>query len=159
MIGWIEEAVGSVGAFVGGGFVSWSRGAPAWSGAIDLLGEFVVEGLIGGVGAVLVFLPQIALLFLFLAILDDCGYLARAAHLMDRILRSAGLPGRAFVPLLSGYACAVPAIMATRTMPRFRDRLITMMVIPLTSCSARLPVYTLLIAALFPATVAGTTPR
>ena len=102
-----------------------------------------------------VFVPQIALLFLFLALMEDCGYLARAAHLMDRILRAAGLPGQAFVPLLSGYACAVPAIMATRTLPRFRDRLLTMMVVPLTSCSARLPVYTLMIGALFPPTVAG----
>jgi len=123
--------------------------------AVELARDFVVEGLIGGVGSVLVFLPQIGLLFLFLALLDDCGYLARAAHLMDRVLRLAGLPGRAFVPLLSGFACAVPAIMATRTMPRFRDRLLTMMVIPLTSCSARLPVYALMIAALFPVAVDG----
>lgn len=154
-IGLIEEATSWFGAQVGSAFLALAAAVPGASGAIALLGEFVVEGLIGGVGAVIVFLPQIGLLFLFLALLEDCGYLARAAHLMDRILRAAGLPGRAFVPLLSGYACAVPAILATRTMPRFRDRLLTMLVIPLTSCSARLPVYTLLIGALFPATVAG----
>lgn len=156
MIGGIESAVGMLGAVVGSAFVWLSGTLPAWSGVIDLVGAFTVEGLIGGVGAVVVFLPQIGLLFLFLALLEDCGYLSRAAHLMDRILRAAGLPGRAFVPLLSGYACAVPAIMATRSMPRFRDRLLTMLVVPLTSCSARLPVYTLMIAALFPPTLAGT---
>ncbi len=153
MIGAIESGMGHLGTLVGAGFVAWAKAMPALAGPIELLGEFVVDGLIGGVGAVVVFLPQIGLLFLFLALLEDCGYLARAAHLMDRILRAAGLPGQAFVPLLSGYACAVPAILATRTMPRFRDRLLTMMVLPLTSCSARLPVYTLLIGALFPATV------
>jgi ferrous iron transport protein B len=99
--------------------------------------------------------PQIAVLFFLLALLEDCGYLARAAALMDRVLRLAGLPGRAFVPLLSGYACAVPAILSTRSIPRFRDRLLTMLVVPLTSCSARLPVYTLVVGALFPATVVG----
>jgi ferrous iron transport protein B len=124
-------------------------------GPLAIVGDLIVEGLIGGVGAVLVFVPQIALLFLFIAILEDCGYLARAAHLMDRLLRSAGLPGQAFVPLLSGFACAVPAIMATRTMPRARDRLLTMMVLPLTTCSARLPVYSLVIAAVFPETIPG----
>ncbi len=155
LIGWIETVFGWIGSAIAVGFASLATSWPSMAGPIEIAGDLVVEGLIGGVGAVLVFLPQIGLLFLFIAILDDCGYLARAAHLMDRILRTAGLPGRAFVPLLSGYACAVPAIMATRTMPRFRDRLLTMMVIPLTSCSARLPVYTLLIAALFPPTMAG----
>ena len=121
--------------------------------------EFLVHGVIAGVGSVVVFLPQIALLFLFLTLLEDCGYLARAAHLMDRILRAAGLPGAAFVPLLSGFACAVPAILASRTMPRFRDRLLTMLVVPLTSCSARLPVYTLVIGALFPETAWGLPAR
>ncbi|MFK7928234.1 MAG: ferrous iron transport protein B, partial [Myxococcota bacterium] len=130
-----------------------SMGAPEW---VSLGRDLVVDGLIGGVGAVVVFVPQIALLSMFIAIMEDSGYLARAAYLTDRILRLAGLPGRAFVPLLSGFACAVPAIQATRTLPRFRDRLLTMMVLPLTSCSARLPVYTLLIATLFPVTIAGT---
>jgi len=120
-----------------------------------IAGDLLADGIIGGVGAILVFVPQIALLFAFLAVLEDCGYLARAAQLMDRLLRAAGLPGKAFVPLLSGFACAVPAIMATRTMPRFRDRLLTMMVVPLTSCSARLPVYALIIAAVFPPSIDG----
>ncbi len=112
--------------------------------------DFVVDGLIAGVGSVLVFLPQILLLFFLLGLLEDFGYLARVAYLMDRIMRSMNLHGRAFVPMLSGFACAVPAIMATRTMERQRDRTLTMLVIPLMTCSARLPVYTLVIAALFP---------
>jgi ferrous iron transport protein B len=112
--------------------------------------DFLVQGVIGGVGAVMVFLPQILLLFLFLGFLEDCGYLARVAYLMDRIMRSMNLHGRAFVPMLSGFACAVPAILATRTMERRRDRILTMMVVPLMTCSARLPVYTLVIGALIP---------
>ncbi|MCB9675702.1 MAG: ferrous iron transport protein B [Alphaproteobacteria bacterium] len=148
-IGLIEDAFGFVGEQVGALF------GEAPSPALAIVRDFVVDGLIGGVGSILVFLPQIALLFFFIGLLEDSGYLARAAHLVDRVLRLAGLPGRAFVPLLSGYACAVPAIMATRAMPRFRDRLLTMLVIPLTTCSARLPVYTLIIAALFPATIQG----
>lgn len=115
-----------------------------------VLGDFVVDGVIGGVGTVLVFLPQILLLFLFLGLLEDLGYLARVAYLMDRVMRAMNLHGRAFVPMLSGFACAVPAIMATRTLERRRDRLLTMMVIPLMSCSARLPVYTLVITAMMP---------
>jgi ferrous iron transport protein B len=112
--------------------------------------DFLVDGVIGGVGSVIVFLPQILLLFFFIGLMEDTGYMARVAFLMDRIMRVMGLHGRAFVPMLSGFACAVPAIMATRTMERQRDRLLTMMVIPLMTCSARLPVYTLIIAALFP---------
>lgn len=114
-----------------------------------ILNELIVEGLIGGVGSVIVFLPQILLLFFFLGLMEDSGYMARVAYLMDRVMRLMGLHGRAFVPMLSGYACAIPAIMATRTMERSRDRLLTMMVVPLMTCSARLPVYTLLIGALF----------
>jgi ferrous iron transport protein B len=128
-----------------------------WSGAQlrGVLGDgvftdFLVQGVIGGVGTVMVFLPQILLLFLFLGFLEDCGYLARVAYLMDRIMRSMNLHGRAFVPMLSGFACAVPAVMATRTMERRRDRILTMMVVPLMTCSARLPVYTLVIGALIP---------
>jgi ferrous iron transport protein B len=117
----------------------------------SLVVDFLADGVIAGMGAVLVFLPQILLLFFFLGLLEDSGYMARVAYLMDRIMRSMNLHGRAFVPMLSGFACAVPAIMATRTMERRRDRLLTMLVIPLTTCSARLPVYTLIIAALFPA--------
>jgi ferrous iron transport protein B len=113
--------------------------------------DLLSQGVIGGVGNVLVFLPQILLLFLFVGVLEDTGYMARVAYLMDRVMKTLGLHGRAFVPMLSGYACAVPAILATRTMERRRDRLLTMLVIPLMTCSARLPVYTLVIAALFPA--------
>jgi ferrous iron transport protein B len=113
--------------------------------------DFLTDGVIAGVGSVLVFLPQILLLFLFLGFLEDCGYLARVAYLMDRIMRAMNLHGRAFVPMLSGFACAVPAVMATRTMERRRDRILTMMVVPLMTCSARLPVYTLVIAAIIPA--------
>jgi ferrous iron transport protein B len=105
---------------------------------------------LSGVGNVLVFLPQILLLFFFIGLLEDSGYMARVAYLMDRIMKALGLHGRAFVPMLSGFACAVPAILATRTMERQRDRLLTMLVIPLMTCSARLPVYTLIIGALFP---------
>ncbi len=112
--------------------------------------DFVTQGLVSGVGNVLVFLPQILLLFFFIGILEDSGYMARVAYLMDRVMKALGLHGRAFVPMLSGFACAVPAILATRTMERQRDRLLTMLVIPLMTCSARLPVYTLIIAALFP---------
>jgi ferrous iron transport protein B len=112
--------------------------------------DLLTQGLINGVGNVVVFLPQIMLLFLFIGLLEDSGYMARVAYLMDRVLRSVGLHGRAFVPMLSGFACAIPAVMATRTMERRRDRLLTMLVVPLMSCSARLPVYTLIIAALFP---------
>jgi ferrous iron transport protein B len=113
--------------------------------------DFLTGGLIAGVGSVVVFLPQILLLFLFIGIMEASGYMARVAYLMDRIMKSMNLHGRAFVPMLSGFACAVPAILATRTLERRRDRLLTMMVVPLMTCSARLPVYTLLIAALFPA--------
>ncbi|MET0412134.1 MAG: ferrous iron transport protein B [Polyangiaceae bacterium] len=121
--------------------------------------DLLTQGLINGVGNVVVFLPQIMLLFLFIGLLEDSGYMARVAYLMDRVLRSVGLHGRAFVPMLSGFACAIPAVMATRTMERRRDRLLTMLVVPLMSCSARLPVYTLIIAALFPpSTVFGWLP-
>jgi len=113
--------------------------------------DFLVDGVIAGLGSVLVFLPQILLLFFFIGLMEDSGYMARVAYLMDRIMKSMNLHGRAFVPMLSGFACAVPAIMATRTMERQRDRLLTMMVVPLMTCSARLPIYTLVIASLFPA--------
>jgi ferrous iron transport protein B len=115
----------------------------------DLRG-LIVDGVIGGVGSVLVFLPQIAMLFLFIGILEDSGYMARAAYLMDRLMRRVGLHGKSFIPMISGFACAVPAIMATRTIEEPKDRLATIMVVPLMSCSARLPVYTLLIGAFVP---------
>jgi ferrous iron transport protein B len=113
------------------------------------LQDLVKDGIFAGVGAVVVFVPQIALLFLFLAILEDSGYLARAAFLMDRLLSKVGLSGKAFIPLLSSFACAIPGIMATRTIENRRDRLATIFVAPFMSCSARLPVYGLLIAVLF----------
>lgn len=138
MIGVVESGVGALQTFVG-------NTLPAGT-----MTDLLTEGVIGGVGNVIVFLPQILLLFLFIGLLEDSGYMARVAYLMDRIMKSLGLHGRAFVPMLSGFACAIPAIMATRTMERHRDRLLTMMVIPLMTCSARLPVYTLIIAALFP---------
>jgi ferrous iron transport protein B len=116
----------------------------------SMVRDFVTRGLIGGVGNVVVFLPQILLLFFCIGLLEDSGYMARVAFLMDRIMKALGLHGRAFVPMLSGFACAVPAILATRTMERQRDRLLTMLVVPLMTCSARLPVYTLIIGALFP---------
>jgi len=116
----------------------------------SILRDLVTRGVIGGVGNVVVFLPQILLLFFCIGILEDSGYMARVAFLMDRIMKALGLHGRAFVPMLSGFACAVPAILATRTMERQRDRLLTMLVVPLMTCSARLPVYTLIIGALFP---------
>lgn len=116
----------------------------------SILRDFITEGLIAGVGSVVVFLPQILLLFLFISIMEATGYMARVAFLMDRLMKMLGLHGRAFVPMLSGFACAIPAIMATRTMERKRDRMLTMLVVPLMTCSARLPVYTLIIATLFP---------
>ena len=134
MIGWVEAVVGAAGGLVGGALPE------------GLFRDFVVDGIIAGVGAVLVFLPQILLLFLFVGLMEDSGYMSRVAFLMDRVMRLVGLHGRAFVPMMSGFACAVPAVVATRTMERRRDRLLTMMVVPLMTCSARLPVYTLLIA-------------
>jgi ferrous iron transport protein B len=120
------------------------------------LESLLVDGIIAGVGSVLVFIPQIAILFLFIGVLEDSGYMARAAFIMDRYMRRVGLHGRSFIPLLSGYACAVPAIMSARTIESPKDRLATIMVVPLMSCSARLPVYTLLIGAFVPAlSVAG----
>ncbi len=116
----------------------------------SVLRDLITQGVIGGVGNVVVFLPQILLLFFFIGILEDTGYMARVAYLMDRVMKALGLHGRAFIPMLSGFACAVPAILATRTMERQRDRLLTMLVVPLMTCSARLPVYSLIIAALFP---------
>jgi ferrous iron transport protein B len=112
--------------------------------------DLLVDGVIAGVGAVLVFLPQILLLFLFIGMLEDTGYMARAAFLMDRFMSRVGLHGKSFIPLLSSFACAIPGIMATRTIESPKDRLVTILVAPLMSCSARLPVYALLIAACVP---------
>jgi ferrous iron transport protein B len=154
LFSWSDPAISAIEAFFGllsDGIVA---AVPAGLGR-----DFVVDGLIAGVGGVVVFLPQILLLFLLIGLMEDSGYMSRVAYLMDRVMRSVGLHGRAFVPMLSGFACAVPAVLATRTMERRRDRLLTMMVVPLTTCSARLPVYTLLIAALFPEVVLGIPAR
>jgi ferrous iron transport protein B len=115
-----------------------------------LLQSFVQNGVISGVGSVIVFLPQILIVFLFILLLEDLGYMARAAFLMDRIMGGAGLHGRAFIPLLSSFACAIPGIMATRVIDSRRDRLTTILVAPLMTCSARIPVYTLIISAFIP---------
>ncbi|MHB1687954.1 MAG: ferrous iron transport protein B [Ignavibacteriaceae bacterium] len=114
------------------------------------VGDFVANGIITGAGSVLVFVPQILILFLILGLLEDTGYLARGAMLIDRPLSKIGLNGRSFVPMLSGFACAIPAMLAARTIPNRRERLLTIFIIPLMSCSARLPVYALLIGFLFP---------
>ena len=119
------------------------------------LRHLLVDGVIAGAGTVLVFLPQILILFLFILALEDSGYLPRAAFLLDRLMGRVGLSGRAFIPLLSSFACAIPGIMATRTIPSARDRLATIMIAPLMTCSARLPVYTLLIGAFVPHRAVG----
>jgi ferrous iron transport protein B len=125
-----------------------------WAGGLlpeGPLGSLVIDGLIGGVGAVVVFVPQIALLFGLIALLEDSGYMARAAFLMDRVMAGFGLSGRSFIPLLSSFACAVPGIMSTRSIDNRRDRIATILIAPLMSCSARLPVYVLFISAFIPA--------
>jgi ferrous iron transport protein B len=124
-----------------------------WLGAAlpaSLLKDLVINGVLAGVGSVLVFLPQIIILFFFILVLEDSGYLPRAAFLLDRVMGSVGLSGRAFIPLLSSFACAIPGIMATRTIQNPRDRLATIMIAPLMTCSARLPVYALIIGAFIP---------
>lgn len=141
----IEAGVGLVGAWVGSGLAS-----------MPMLQSLVVDGIFAGVGGVLVFLPQILILFLFILALEESGYLPRAAFLLDRLMLKAGLTGRSFIPLLSSFACAIPGIMATRSIQDPRDRLTTILIAPLMTCSARLPVYALLIAAFIPdQTVAG----
>lgn len=120
--------------------------------APGILRSLLTDGVIAGVGGVLIFLPQIALLFFFLALMEDCGYMARASFLVDRLMTAFGLSGKSFLPMMSSFACAVPGVMATRVIENRRDRFATMMVAPLMSCSARLPVYLLLIAAFVPST-------
>ena len=139
----IETGVGALGELVG-----------SWMGD-GLLRSLLVDGIIAGVGGVLVFLPQILILFFFILLLEDVGYLPRAAFLLDRIMGSVGLSGRAFLPLLSSFACAIPGVMAARTIQNPRDRLVTIMIAPLMTCSARLPVYALLIAAFIPERAVG----
>jgi ferrous iron transport protein B len=129
------------------------EGLGTWVGsnmAEGPLRGLIVDGIFGGVGSVLVFLPQILILFFFILVLEDCGYLPRAAFLLDRMMGSVGLSGRAFIPLLSSFACAIPGVMAARTIQNPRDRLVTIMIAPLMTCSARLPVYALVIAAFIP---------
>lgn len=141
---WADPVMGGIEAGIG-----------ALSGLVaDALGpgmftDLLTEGVIAGVGNVVVFVPQIALLFLFIGLLEDSGYMARAAFIVDRLMARVGLNGKAFVPLLSGYACSIPAIMSTRTISSFKDRVVTILMIPFMSCSARLPIYTLVIGALF----------
>ena len=144
---------------------SWATAPMAWiSSGMSMLGSAVghllaagplrsllVDGVIAGAGSVLVFLPQILILFAFILLLEDSGYLPRAAYLLDRLMGSIGLSGRSFIPLLSSFACAIPGIMATRTIPNVRDRLATILLAPLMTCSARLPVYALIISAFIPA--------
>ena len=134
----IDFGVSALGRFIG----PWLPAGPIRS--------LVVDGAIAGVGAVVTFVPQIAFLFLFISLMEDSGYLARAAFIMDRLMRGVGLSGRAFIPLLSSFACAIPGIMATRTIDNRRDRLTTILIAPFMSCSARLPVYALLIGAFIP---------
>lgn len=138
--------------------MGWIEAAQNWLG--DRVGSLlpagdlrslVVDGVIAGVGGVVIFIPQIVFLFLFLGLLEDSGYMARAAFVMDRVMSRVGLHGKSFIPLLSSFACAIPGIMATRTIENKRDRMVTILVAPLMSCSARLPVYTLLIAGFIPA--------
>jgi ferrous iron transport protein B len=135
---WLEGGVGWIGNLIGG-----------WIPPGDLH-DLLINGVVAGVGAVVVFLPQILMLFMFIGFLEDTGYMARAAFLMDRLMSKVGLHGKSFIPMLSSFACAIPGIMATRTIESPKDRLVTILVVPLMSCSARLPVYTLLIAACVP---------
>ena len=128
---------------------TWLQGSVTSLLPPGLLSDLMVKGVIAGVGNVVVFVPQIALLFFFIALLEDLGYLARVAFVIDRLMGRVGLHGKAFVPMLSGFACAIPAVMATRTIESRRDRLITMLTLPMVSCSARLPVYALVTAVVF----------
>jgi ferrous iron transport protein B len=142
---WATPAMDAIDAAIGVGAEAARAALPA-----GLLADFVADGLITGVGAVVIFLPQIVLLFSLLYLLQDVGYMARAAFVIDRLMGRVGLEGRSFVSLLSSYACAVPGIMATRTIPSTRNRMVTILVAPLMTCSARLPVFALLIGAFVP---------
>jgi len=140
-MGWIEGLFGWLGGKIG---AQWTEGSES------LLRSLIVDGIIGGVGGVIVFLPNILLLFFAIAILEDSGYMARAAFIMDKLMHRIGLHGKSFIPMLIGFGCSVPAIMATRMLENRRDRLVTMLVVPLMSCGARLPIYALIIPAFFP---------
>ena len=136
---WIEMGIGKLGEWIGSTMPD------------GILKDLIVDGIIGGVGGVLVFLPQILILFFFISLLEDSGYMARAAFIVDRIMHRVGLHGKSFIPYLIGFGCGVPAIMATRTLENRRDRIVTILTIPFMSCSARLPAYLLLVAAFFTA--------
>lgn len=138
---WIEEGFGELGEWV-------KSTMPA-----GVLNDLITEGVIAGISGVVMFVPQIAFLFLFIAVLEDSGYMARAGFIMDRLMRRFGLNGRSVIPLISATACAVPSIMSTRTISSVKERLITIFILPLVSCSARLPVYTLIISMMFPDTI------
>ncbi len=114
--------------------------------------DLIAKGIVPGIGGIAIFIPQIAMLFAFISILEETGYMARVVFLMDKIMRKVGLNGKSVVPLMSGLACAIPAIMATRTIDNWKDRLITIFVTPFMSCSARLPVFTILVALIVPET-------
>lgn len=144
LFSWSEPAIGLIEDGVG-----WSQDLARAGLSEGPFRDLLVDGIIAGVGNVIVFVPQIALLFLLISFLEDSGYLARVAFVIDRVMKAVGLHGKAFVPLLSGFACAVPAVMATRTIASHKDRLVTMLALPLMSCSARLPVYVLVTATVF----------
>ena len=112
--------------------------------------DLVAEGIVSGIGGIVIFIPQIAFLFLFISILEESGYMSRVVFLMDRVMRRFGLSGKSLVPLISGTACAIPAVMATRNIENWKERLITILVVPFTTCSARLPVYLIIIALVIP---------
>jgi ferrous iron transport protein B len=135
---WIDSLMGWLGNLLG----SYMSEGP--------LKDLVVNGIIGGVGSVIVFLPNIMILYLFISLMEDSGYMARAAFIMDKIMHRMGLHGKSFIPMIMGFGCNIPAIMATRTIEDRKSRLITMLIVPLMSCSARLPVYMILIGAFFP---------
>jgi ferrous iron transport protein B len=144
LFSWSEPFIGAI-----EGATGWLQTLVATSLPPGVLNDLLIDGVIAGVGNVVVFVPQIAMLFFFIALLEDLGYLARVAFVIDRLMGRVGLHGKAFVPMLSGFACAIPAVMATRTIESRRDRLITMLTLPMVSCSARLPVYALVTAVVF----------
>ncbi len=138
-MGWIDTGIGLIGNYI------------LDIMSVGILRDLIVEGIIGGVGAILIFLPQILILVFFMTMLEDSGYMSRVAFMLDKFMTKIGLHGRSVLPLMSGYACAIPGIMATRTIDSWKERLTTIMVLPLMSCSARLPVYALMIGAFIPA--------
>ncbi len=151
---WAAPIMDFVDGTIIGGLQAWAEGW-GWLGD-GALKSLVIDGIIGGVGSVVIFLPQILILFFFMGLLEGCGYMSRAAFLMDRLLRRCGLSGRSFIPMLSSFACAIPGVMSARTIGNRQDRLVTILVAPLMSCSARIPVYVIFIAAFVPAvTVLG----